>query len=99
MSLKRFPIVNIMFHVRWIDRIGNETHRVNEFLKSIVLKGWLAAFSSTVEGKTKERTSCTLLLAYCPYLRFNLGYVHNEMPATRVSQLENYSNFSNSIYK
>lgn len=61
MSLKRFPIVNIMFHVRWIDRIGNETHRVNEFLKSIILKGWLAAFSSTVEGKNQLYTPSRVL--------------------------------------
>lgn len=36
MSLKRFPIVNIMFHVRSIDRIGNETHRISKFSKNII---------------------------------------------------------------
>lgn len=57
MSLKRFPIVNIMFHVRSIDRIGNETHRISEFLKNIIQKLSYIRTAFRVRWRKDERST------------------------------------------
>lgn len=87
-----------MFHVRSIDRIGNETHRISEFLKNIIQK--LSYIRTAFRVRWRKEVQLYIPPRALSILEIQLRICAQRirMPATHSLATQN-THFSNLMYK